>query len=201
VVHRALTTAGRFFNPTVLILAGICFAFPFVTVACNTPGGYGRAAQGGTTAYSGIDIAAGGRPQVTPPDSILPLGEQRDDQFPPQPAAIVVLILLVAGTGFAIAIADPRARRVTVTVVSGVAGTALLVNQALFQSDVALRVGEQAGPLPSGKTARDYVHVGPGFLLCLLLLLIAVVVNAVGWWRARPRPALVSTLEHSPPPP
>ncbi len=193
-VSRRLRAAGRWFSPTILVLALLCFVLPFATVSCDTPGGYGRAAPGGTTTYNGIDLAVGGRPDVTPPEKVLPVAQQREDRLPAQPAAIVVLILIVAATGFAIATSERRSRRASVAVLAAVAATALLVNQALVQAELALRVGDQltAAP-PPGKTVRDYVHTGAGFVLCLLLLLLALVVNAVGWWQARPRAALVST--------
>jgi hypothetical protein len=73
------------------------------------------------------------------------------------------------------------------------------VNQALVQAELTLRVSDhltrlaqQGQKLDPAKTARDYVQTGQGFVLCLLLLALVVVVNGVGWWRARPRPALVS---------
>jgi hypothetical protein len=196
VTARALRGAGRWVSPTTLVLAGLCFALPFVTVACNTPGGFGRAAPGGTTTYTGIDLAVGGRPDVSPPDKVRPA--VGDDRLWPQPAAAAVLLLIAAGTGFAIAVGEARVRRASVVALSGVAATALLVNQALVESELAVRVGEHiTQPLPAGKTIRDYVQTGPGFGLCLLLLLLVAIGNGVAWWRGRPRPALVATDDHS----
>ena len=187
--------AGRFFNPVTLLLAGLCFLLPFATVACNTPGGYGRAAPGGSSTYTGIDLAVGGQPDVTP-DKVRPLPPGERDTLPPQPAAIVVLVLVLAAIGFAIRTESPYFRRASVAVLAGVAGTALLVNQALVQAELNVRVSEHLSrtgeKLPAGKTTHDYVQTGQGFGLCLLLLLVILVVNAIGWWRARPRPALVS---------
>jgi hypothetical protein len=42
-------------------------------------------------------------------------------------------------------------------------------------------------PLPAGKRAGDFVHTGAGFILCAALLVLTAAVNAVGWWRLRPR--------------
>jgi hypothetical protein len=183
----------RWFNPSALALAGICFALPFVTVSCDTPGGFGKAAPGGTTTYTGFDLALGGSPDVAPLDKVRPREQWRDDRLPPQPAADAVLLLIIAGTVLAVTIADRRARRATVAALAGVAGTVLLVNQALVEADLAVRVGEQiTAPMPAGKGVRDFVHTGAGFGLCLLLLLLVAAINAFGWWRARPRPALVA---------
>jgi hypothetical protein len=186
-------------SPTGLVLAGLCFSLSFITVACDTPGGFGRAAPGGSTTYTGFNLALGTQPSVTA-DKLrpVPAGEPSDD-LPPQPAAAVVLVLVVAATGFAIRSTEPRVRRGSVAVLAGVAATALLVNQALVQAEVTLRVSDhltrwvQAGhAIPAGKVARSFIHTGQGFGLCLLLLLLVAVVNGIGWWRARSRPALVA---------
>jgi hypothetical protein len=183
---------GRWFSPTTLVLAGLCFVLPFVSVACDTPGGYGRAAPGATTTYNGIDLAIGGEPDVAPPNKVRPMPAGADDRLW-LPAATVVLLLIVTGTVLAIAISDRRVRRASLAALAGVAATALLVNQALAEAELAVRVGEQlTEPLPAGKSARDYVKTGPGFVLALVLLLSVAVANAVGWVRARPRPALVA---------
>jgi hypothetical protein len=192
VAHPKLRTAGRWLSPTTFILAGLCFALPFVTVSCGTPGGYGRADTGGTTSYSGVDLAIGGRPDVTPPERILPAASQREDRLPPQPAAVIVLVLVATGTGVAIAMGDRRARRGTVAMIAGLAATALLVNQALSESEVTLRVGEQISLVSPGADPHRFVRTGVGFAACLLLLVLAAVINAVGWWRGRPRVALVA---------
>jgi hypothetical protein len=176
-----------------LVLAGLTFALPFVTVSCDAPGGYGRAAPGGTTTYTGFNLATGGSPDVAPIEKVRPRGEWRDDRLPPQPAADAVLLLIVAGAVLAVTVSDRRARRATVAVLAGVAATALLVNQALAEADLRVRVGEQlTQPLPAGKVVRDFVHTGPGFVVCLILLLLVGVINAIGWWRARPQAALVA---------
>jgi hypothetical protein len=186
-------------SPTGLVLAGLCFSLSFITVACDTPGGFGRAAPGGSTTYTGFNLALGTQPSVTA-DKLrpVPAGEPSDD-LPPQPAAAVVLVLVMAATGFAIRSTEPRVRRGSVAVLAGVAATALLVNQALVQAEVTLRVSDhltrwvQAGhAIPAGKVARSFIHTGQGFGLCLLLLLLVAVVNGIGWWRARSRPALVA---------
>jgi hypothetical protein len=193
VVRSFLRKVGRGLSPTALILAGLCFLLPFVTVACDAPGGYGRAAPGGSTTYTGVDLVVGGEPDVSPPEKVLPADLARDDQLVPQPGGAVVLLLIVAGTGFAIRMKDRRLRRASVAALACAAATALLVNQALVEAELAVRLGNQlTASLPEGKALRDYIHTGPGFGLCLVLLLLVAALNAIGWWRARPRPALVA---------
>jgi hypothetical protein len=190
--------AGRFVNPTTLILAGLCFVLPFISVGCDTPGGYAGTSPGGTTTYNGVALVVGGEPEVTPDKQrAVPPGE--DDRLPPQPAAAAVLLLIVAATGFAIRTREPRVRRASVAALAAVGATTLLVNQALVQAELTLRVSDhltrmaQTGvQLDPAKTARDYVHTGQGFLLCLLLLVLVAAANGIGWWRTRPRPALVA---------
>jgi hypothetical protein len=199
-----LRKAGRGISPVTLVLAGLCFLLPFVTVGCDTPGGYARAAPGGSTTYTGVDLAFGGQPDVTP-DHVRALPAGEDDQLPVQPAAAVVLVLVVAAIGFAVRVSAPRARRSAVAVLAGVGATALLVNQALVEATVTVRVGDHltrfvqsGGAVPAGKAARDYVQTGQGFGLCLLLLLLVAAANAVGWWLARPRTALVGRPDDQP---
>jgi hypothetical protein len=183
---------GRWFSPTTLVLAGLCFVLPFVTIACDTPGGYGRGAPGATTTYNGVDLAIGGQPAVAPPDRVRPLPAGVEDRLW-LPSATVVLLLIVTTTVLAFTIADRRVRRASLAALAGVAATVLLVNQALAEAELAVRVGEQiTQPLPAGKSARDYVNTGPGFVLALVLLLSVGVANAIGWVRSRPRPALVA---------
>jgi hypothetical protein len=185
--------AGRWLNPTGLVLAGLCFVLPFVTVSCDAPGGFGHAAPGGTTTYTGVDLVLGAEPKVSPPERVRPAAQAVDARLYPQPAAGVVLLLIVAGIGFAVRVQQPQVRRAGIATLTGVAAAALLVNQALVESAVAVKVGDQLGQvLPAGKTLRDYVKTGAGFGLCLLLLVVVAIVNLIGWWQSRPRPALVA---------
>lgn len=196
-VRTLLRRGGRWASPGTLILAMLCFLLPFATVSCDTPGGFGRAAPGGTTTYTGLQLALGAEPDVSPPDRVRPPAESRDARLWPQPGAIAVLMLLVAATALAIRVGERRARRAYVGALTGVAAVALLVNQALVEAELALRLGEQlTQPLPAGKVVRDFVHTGVGFALCLVLLLVITAANVVGWWRTRARPALVAG-EHS----
>jgi hypothetical protein len=196
VLGRLFRRVGRWFSPTVLVLAGLCFLLPFATVACDTPGGYGRAAPGGTTAYTGVDLITGGAPDVTPADKVRPAAEQREDRLPPQPVATIVVLLVVAGAVMAVVAADARVRRAAAAVFATGAVILLVVNQALVESALAAQVREQlTQPLPAGKVVRDYVKTGEGFGFSFLLLTTVVAVNAIGWFRLRSRgaPAAVAS--------
>ena len=183
---------GRWLSPTTLVLAGLCFTLPFASVACS-PSGYARSAPGGTTTYTGFDLVLGDEPAVTPPDQQRPLPPGLEDRLWPQPAAIAVLLLVLGGVAYSIVVREARVRRGGVAVLGAVAATSLLVNQALVESELAVRVGSQlTQPLPAGTGVRDLVHTGGGFGLCLVLLVLVSAGNALGWWRARPRPALVA---------
>ena len=174
-------------------LAMLCFVLPFVTVSCDAPGGYGHGQAGTTTTYSGVDLVVGAEPKFSPPEKAKPPEAARDVKLYPQPAAAAVLLLLVAAIACALRVQDRRARRGGVALLAAIAATALLVNQALVESAVAVKLGDQlTAPLPPGKVLRDYVNTGPGFGICLLLLLAAALANAIGWWTARARPALVA---------
>ena len=193
-----LRKAGRSFNPVTLALVALCFALPFVTVGCDTPGGFAGASPGGENRFTGFALAIGGAAEVTDGhERPVPPGES--DRLPPQPAAAAALLVVVATIGVTFAIHQPRARRAAVAALAAVGATALMVSQALAQAEITLRVADHlnrvvqgGGQIDPAKTAHDYVHTGPGFGLAMLGLAMLVVVNGVGWWRARPRPALVA---------
>jgi hypothetical protein len=191
-VVSPLRRAGRWLSPTTLVLAGLCFTLPFASVAC-APEGYGRAAPGGTATYTGFDLVLGDEPAITPPEKVRPLPPGQEDRLWPQPAAIAVLLLALGGAAYSVGVREVRVRRGGVAAIAGVAATALLVNQALVESELAVRVGSQlTKPLPAGTGVRDLVHTGGGFGLCLVLLALTFIANGVAWWRVRPRPALVA---------
>ncbi|MBX6751838.1 MAG: hypothetical protein IRY85_19635 [Micromonosporaceae bacterium] len=190
--------AGRWFNPMTLLLAMACFALPFVSVACDTPGGYAGASPGGTTSYNGVALVIGGRPEVTDGhERPVPPGE--DDRLPPQPALAAALVAIVAAGAAAIRVRSVRTRRATVAALAAAGAAALLVGQVLVVAELTVRLSDHLArmaaegvTLDATKTARDYVQTGQGFLLCLVLLTLVIFINGIGWWRARPRPALVA---------
>lgn len=207
-LRRVFRRVGRSLSPTALILAGLCFGLPFVSVACDTPGGFGRAGPGGSTTYTGVDLVTGGEPDVTPPDKLLPQARWRDDRIAPQPVATIALLLIVAGAVVTIAASDPRIRRASATAFAGGATVLLVTNQALVESAVeAMVAGQITQPLPAGKAVRDFVNTGNGFGLCFMLLVVTGAANAIGWFRLRSRrpgaplePTRIDSLPDSPAP-
>jgi hypothetical protein len=192
-----LRRAGRWFNPVTLVLTMACFALPFVAVSCDTPGGYAAATAGGSTSYNGVALAIGGRPDVTNGhERPLPAGE--DDRLPPQLAIAAALLTIITAGVTAIGVRHVRTRRAGVAVLALVAAAALLVGQVLVEAELTERISDhlarmaaQGVALDPAKAAHDYVQTGPGLPLCLVLLVLVAVVNGVGWWRIRPRPALL----------
>jgi hypothetical protein len=191
--------AGRLFNPVTLLLAAVCFALPFAAVGCDTPGGYAGASAGGVSSYNGVALVIGGRPEVTEGHE-RPVPDGENDRLPPQPAQAAALLAILAACGLAIGVREVRTRRAAVTVVAVAAGAALLVGQLLVEAELTVRVADHLGRMAAegvaidpAKTARDYVLTGQGFRLCLVLLILVIVLNAIGWWRVRPRPALVTS--------
>jgi hypothetical protein len=187
-VTRGLTPAG-------FVLAGLCFLLPFATVSCDAPGGFGRAAPGGTTTYTGVDLVIGGAPAVDKP---APLAQQRDDRLGVQPLAVALAILIV-GAGVATAVVShARARRITGLATATSAAVLLVANQAVTEALLAEQLREQLTEvMPAGKRAADFVHTGQGFGVCLLVLLGVIVGNAItlawrSWQLRRERRRLVA---------
>ncbi|BCJ73971.1 hypothetical protein CS0771_35150 [Catellatospora sp. IY07-71] len=174
---------GRVFSPAGLVLAGLLFLAPFLAVSCDAPGGYGRAAPGGTTTYTGWDLATGGTPDVTE-DHLLPAAQRRDDVLPPQPLAGAVLVLLVIGVLVAAGVGRARTRRGVVAALAAIAALFLLVNQATVRVLLEERLREQlSAPLPAGKEIGDFVHDQGGFAFSLLALVLVALGNLAGWVR------------------
>jgi hypothetical protein len=181
--RRSVRRFSRLLSPAGLVLAGLLFLAPFLTVSCDAPGGYGRAAPGGTTTYTGWDLATGGTPDVTA-DKLLPPEQRHSDVLAPQPLAGTVLVLLVIGVLVTIGVGRARTRRGVVAALAAIAALFLLVNQATVRVLVEERLREQlTGPLPDGRQIGDFVHDQGGFGLALLALVLVALGNLAGWVR------------------
>ncbi|HEV7652026.1 MAG TPA: hypothetical protein VGP26_28055 [Actinophytocola sp.] len=161
------TAASRLLTPSGLGLALICFLFGFLAVSCDTPGGYGRTGQGGSTTYTGLDLAAGTRPTVDP-GHLSPELAHRADELGWHPAillaAIAIAVGMVAGAG------RFRLRRHVVVTATAVAVVLLVAGEITARERLVDQVAEQVRrPLPPGRTASDYVTVGSGFTGALVL--------------------------------
>ena len=159
-------------RPAGFVVAGVLMFMPFISVSCDVPGGYARAAPGGTTKYSGIDLMLGGEPAVDPPDK---LREGASAHLAPQPLAILTVLLLIAGIVITLRVEQTVVRRATIALLSGVAAVCVVVNQITVQTQLHERVPPK------------YVHNQPGFWLCLTMLVIVMAANAIGWLRTTPQ--------------
>lgn len=158
-------------RPAGFVIAGLLFLAPFVTVSCDVPGGFGRAAPGATSTYTGVDLVVGGEPRIEPRDKVRDGEPMRLD---PQPLAMLAVILILAGVVVSLAVRDPLRRSAAASVIAGGAAVFLVTNQLTVNSLLRAR-------LPSGK---DYLHNESGFWLCLITLTLTMAVNSIGWLRA-----------------
>jgi hypothetical protein len=182
-VNPLLRRGSRWLNPGMLVLVGLFFLLPFVTVAC-VPGGYGRSDASGATTYTGLDLATGGRPAVAA-DKLRPAAQQVDDRLAPQPLALAALAVVLFALVVAIAVTDARVRRAAVTGLSAIGALLLVANQATVQALLVEKVRAQlTRPIPAGHRISDVVQARNGFWLSLLALGGLAVVNAIGWRRA-----------------
>lgn len=157
---------------------------PFVAVSCEAPGGFGRAAPGGTTSYSGVDLMSGGSPKVTA-DKVR---EGVDQRLDPQPLMMAAALLIIAGAAIAVAMQHKLMRRAFNTSVAGVAAIFLVANQITVQEVLRARVRAQlTEPIPAGKQVADFVENEVGFWLCLSTLVLLVMFNGVAWLRSATR--------------
>jgi hypothetical protein len=166
--------ARTLIRPAGFVIAGMFFLFPFITVSCEVPGGFGRAAPGGTTVYTGINLAVGGEPDIEPD------GKEREgpsQALDPQPLAILALLAIGGGVVLTVKVKDTLHRRAAAAITAGGAALLLVTNQLTVQTLLQQRV-------PSGK---DYVNSAEGFGLCLFTLLLTMGLNSIGWLRSAPR--------------
>src|SRR6476659_2126568 len=111
-----LRDVKKWLRPSGFVLAGLFLLMPFIAVSCDTPGGYGRAAPGGTTTYTGVDLMTGGSPEVKDADKIR---EGKDEKLDPQPLAMAATILIIAGALIALLMEHQLLRRAIGTAVAG----------------------------------------------------------------------------------
>ncbi len=175
----------KWLRPSGFVLAGLFLLMPFIAVSCETPGGFGRAAPGGTTTYTGVDLMTGGSPEVKDADKIR---EGKDEKLDPQPLAMAATILIIAGALIALLMEHQLLRRAVGTAVAGFAAIFLIANQLTVQSLLRARLREEiTEPLPAGKQIGDFVQNQSGFWLCLATLVVLVMLNGVGWLRSATR--------------
>ncbi len=175
---RVLSTAG-------LLIALLCFGSGFLTVSC-TPGGYGHATPGGTTTYTGIDLATGSAPRVDKP---RPAGEYRPDRLGGQPLLALAALALLGGVVLTL---WPRRRHRSVAALAAVAAVALAIGEALARAKLTDQYAAQlTGPLPQGRHVGDYIHVGNAFWVSLFAATLVAVSHLVAAARAANRIKIV----------
>lgn len=177
--------ASRLLTPSGLALALICFLFGFLAVSCDTPGGYGRSKQGGTTTYTGLDLATGAQPTVDHA-FLQPGPTTRPDLLRWQPAvmlaALALVVAMVAGAG------RFRLRRRVVVASTAAALVLLVLGEVTARDALVTRVAEQVtGSLPAGKEPADYVVVGSGFTMAVTITTIVLTSYVVAHLRRRGR--------------
>lgn len=167
-VRRIAGRAGRIASPVGLALVLLSFASGFLLVSCDTPGGYGRVKRGGTTTYTGVQLATGRAPTVEA-KHLRPAAQRRPDRLPAQPlVALSALGVLAAGVA-AVAVRRHR-HELTGTLAVGAVFT-LTVGVLHTRTLLVDRLVSQRGePWPRGKTATDYVQVGQAFWFAAIVL-------------------------------
>jgi hypothetical protein len=171
--------ASRWLSPTGFVLVALFFVLPFVSVSCDAPGGFGRAAPGGTTTYTGVTLVTGGAPDVSPADRVR--SSPTSDRLGVQPLAVALLVLAVGGA-VAAGVARPALYRRLITATVAAIGLVFLVaTRVTVRTQLESRLREQLTvPLPAGKQAGDYVHDQFGFVAGLVVLLSLVAANLFG---------------------
>jgi hypothetical protein len=169
-----------------LILLLVGFTLPFVTIANDTPGGFGRVGEGGTTTYTGLDLATGTEPRITA-GSELPAEEQREDTLAPQPLVLLAAAGLIGAAVASLMIVDVR-RRHLVSAISAVATAAVLATgQWMSQLRLTDRLTDQlnAGDiaLAGDRTPGDFVSSAFGFWVIAAGLIVLAAVDLVLLWR------------------
>ena len=155
-------------SPASFALALLLFLLPFLSVSCDAPGGYGRMTAGGTTSYSGLDLAIGSSPAVDD-DHVRPAAEQQADNLGVQP---LILVAALATLG-ALVVVVARRRSIAGPALGALAAALLVIGLVFARSSLVDRVGVQAADaFPQGKSASDYVSVDLGFWLVTGLLVV-----------------------------
>ena len=186
---------ARVGSPVTLAFAFVLFLLPFLSVSCDSPGGYGRTKAGGTTTYTGLDLAVGSSPKVDD-EHLRPTAEQQSDDLGVQP--LVALAALGILAAILLAVLPAHRRRMSV-LLAALSAALLAVGTLVARATLVDRVAEQATlPYPAGKSAGDYVKWGIGFWIVFGLIVLGTALGAIGTRpersRARDRPEPTSRL-------
>lgn len=181
----------RLISPAALVLTLICFAFPFITVSCESPLGSFSAS------FSGYALSLGLQPSV---DGITPFEGGSDSPEIPesvgvQPLVAVALLLVISGA-LAVLISSSRVRAIITAASAAAAALLLIVNQvAMSREAVKALIKEDVPANYAGQLVRnDY-----GFWLSVVLLVLTA--GYSGFELFRGRFASLAPKRHQPPAP
>ena len=167
IAPTGIKRVARAGSPVTLALAFVLFLLPFLSVACDAPGGYGRMGGGGTTTYTGLDLAIGSSPSVDN-DHLRPATAQRSDDLGAQPLVAVAALGVFAAV--VLRVAPARHRRLSALLAALQRGAAR-GGTLLARTTLVDRVAEQARvPYPAGKSAGDHVRWAIGFWIVFVLI-------------------------------
>jgi hypothetical protein len=171
----------RVVTPSGLLLALICFAFPFVSVSCGTT----------TVDYSGWDLVVGDTPRVTTEGKVVRQATGwASEPVPIQPLALATFVIILICV---VAVLHPRVEPLLRAVVACGAASLLMVNQAVVYRAIVEEVRNSGERSMADGVAEGMVRARYGFWLTLAVLLGVAAYNvAEVLWRARARdPAAV----------
>ncbi|MGI8457079.1 MAG: hypothetical protein ACR2LI_03050 [Propionibacteriaceae bacterium] len=195
----------RLLRPTMFALTLGCFTLPFLTVSCTKPGAFGRVDSGGTTSYSGFDLAFGSDPHRSA-DHLLPPAQWRGDSLGDAPLLWIALAFVVAGLVIPLVIRRSADRERASAVAAGLALVAVIGGAWVARRELAGLVAADAAArrVRLNDAATTYVGNGQGLVLTVVLLIGTLVVELVliNARRRRPQPArtLLDDVASSPPP-
>ncbi len=180
-------------RPAISVLTLLCFTLPFLTVSCTKPGAFGRVEAGGTTSYSGYDLAFAGDPHRSA-DHLLPAAQWRGDSLGVQPLLWIALVFVVAGLVIPFVVRRAADRERASALAAGLALLAVIGGAWVERSELARLVAADAAArrVRLEDPAGTYVGNGQGLVLTVLLLLGTLVVELVliDGRRRRPRTRL-----------
>jgi hypothetical protein len=178
----------RWASSGIIGLALACFLLlPFVSVSCAAPRGFGSGGGGVTTSYTGVTLATGGEPRVSPANRPLdPAASTAEDHVQPQLLVAGGLVLVIAAFIFGFT-ANYRRRNVTVGALAILAALSTLVGTLRFRAHLndamaskLARVSPDALANFAAKHGRDsLVQVTNTVWLVAVLLLLAAGINLV----------------------
>ena len=183
---------GRLTSPAGLVLAGLCFLLPFVSVSCAS--GPPEEHFEMTVSYSGKDLVVGGWPDLNYVDSRQTVDEtdlRRSPAdgtplapFPVEPFAVAVVTLLAVGIVAAL-IRKAEPRQLAVATVALVSAVLLVGAEVRGRNEAARQLVPYTGA--TIEQLRDRIDLARGFWLALAALLAVGCGNIVRYvWHARP---------------